>query len=271
MTSHKADAQRVNGYEVSWGDIYVKVSTKLRFYGISGDRVRRQARAQQVPRHGPLTRPRGRTAGKHEGRPVHHEDAQEDEQGAALVPREQGRRRQELLAPCRFRSLSSTPTRTKRCRRTRCMTSVIDGTRTATAKVRPALRQHQRGRDADRSGDLSPTTRRGSGGMDPRSRSCAPARGARAPREQNWSQAPKGDAAEIAPRTRDCGRATHRQAVEEHGAIGERIAVVHTPSGVVIVRRPQLGDLASSVFDNLKGRDIHRLAGLPRVPEQGGV
>jgi hypothetical protein len=59
------DAQRVNGYEVSWGDIYVKVGEE-RFYGIAeiayGDKRARSKSYGMGRSHAP----RGRTAGKYE-------------------------------------------------------------------------------------------------------------------------------------------------------------------------------------------------------------
>lgn len=83
---------------------------------------------------------------------------------------------------------------------------------------------------------------------------------ARAPREQK--QAELEDAAEIARLEQEIADEPHiAKAVEDRGAIGERIAVVHTPSGVIIVQRPQQAAWRRfSDADNLKGRDIHRLA-----------
>lgn len=60
-----ADAQRVNGFEVSWGDIYVKLGED-RYYGISeiayGDKRTRSKSYGMGRSHAP----RGRTAGKYE-------------------------------------------------------------------------------------------------------------------------------------------------------------------------------------------------------------
>lgn len=61
---------------------------------------------------------------------------------------------------------------------------------------------------------------------------------ARAPREQK--QAALDEAAEIARLEREIAdEPAIAKAVEEHGAIGEMISVIHTPAGVVIVKRPR--------------------------------
>lgn len=83
---------------------------------------------------------------------------------------------------------------------------------------------------------------------------------ARAPREQK--QAELEDAAEIARLEQEIADEPHiAKAVEEHGAIGEMIAVMHTQSGAVIVKRPQQAAWRRfSDSDTLKGKDVHRLA-----------
>lgn len=83
---------------------------------------------------------------------------------------------------------------------------------------------------------------------------------ARAPRDQK--QAALEEAAEIARLEREIAdEPAIAKAVEEHGAIGEMIAVLHTPSGAVVVKRPQQAAWRRfSDSDTLKGKDVHRLA-----------
>jgi len=61
---------------------------------------------------------------------------------------------------------------------------------------------------------------------------------AKAPREA--MQAVLEESAEIARLTQELSDEPHiAAAVEEHGAVGDAIAVLHTPAGAIIVRRPK--------------------------------
>lgn len=82
---------------------------------------------------------------------------------------------------------------------------------------------------------------------------------ARAPREQ--TQASKEREAEIARLKQELAdEPAIAAAVETHGAIGQAIGVLHTPSGVVIVKKPRQASWRRfSDSGAIKGSDVHTL------------